>query len=80
MKCALALDEVHKGLGCMFLRWSATDDDTHSTIGEQRMNNSTGQNVFEGLGVDPFSAVRGVVHLVRGNFGIPPLSRVLLWP
>lgn len=31
-------------------------------------------------GMEPFSAICGEMHVVRGNYGTPPLGRYLPWP
>lgn len=67
-------------LGCVHLRWSATDEEGHNAVIPKERNSTMERNVGEWIGVEPYRAIRSVVNVVRGNYGIPALSRALLWP
>lgn len=60
-------------------RWSTTDEEDHSAVGWDELNNRMGLNVDEYLAVEPFSAISGALHVVRGNYETSPLSRPLTW-
>lgn len=64
----------------MCLRWIRTVEEYHSAVAREEMINRTELNVGEWFGMEPFSSLRGVVYVVRGNNGILPLSRALLGP
>lgn len=49
MKCTPALDAVDMNLGCLYQRWSTTDEDDHRAVrGEEQMNR-TELNAVSGL-------------------------------
>lgn len=80
MECTPALDNLDKQLGCMCLRWSTTDEQDHDAVAGYELNNRTGLNAGEWCAVELFSAIRGVVHVVKGKYGNPLLSKPLPWP
>lgn len=65
---------------CVRLRRITTDEKDQSTVAERRQNCGMDLNVGECLVVEPVGAVRGVVHVVPNNYGVPPLRIRLTLP
>lgn len=70
MKCTSALYDVDKRLGCVYQRCSTIDTKDHSAIREEEPNNRTELNADEWFGVKPFSAFRGIMHVVQAIMGL----------
>lgn len=73
MFCTPKLDDVDKGLGCAFLRWSTTDGEYHGTVAEEKLKNGTALNAGAWFAEESFSAIHAIVHIARGCYGIPSL-------
>lgn len=56
------------------------EEEDHTAVGGRQLNNKAKLNVGVLFVVAPFSVVQGVVHVVWGKEGVPPLNRALLWP
>lgn len=80
MACTPTLDRMDKELVCKCLRQSATDEEDHSPVAGEEQNNRTELNVGYSLEVEPFSAVRSLLRIVRGNYNICLLIRAVRWP
>lgn len=52
--------------------------DHNAVVGEE-LNKRTEMNIGGFLGEDPFSAVWSVLHVVRGNYEIPPRGTLPQW-
>lgn len=50
-----------------------------SAVAEEELSSKTDRNIGEWFGVEPFSSTRSVLHIVRGSYEIPSLSRPLPW-
>lgn len=75
MKCTLPLHGANKELDSVCLRWSTTSKEDDSDVGGEKPNNRMELNMGALFRVEYFSAISGVVHVVRGKFDIPLLSR-----
>ena len=62
-------DEVDKSLGCIRLVWARGDDDT-TECREESVRNSTKEKERKWFALLPVSTIRGVVQVVRGDYGI----------
>lgn len=56
------------------------DEEDHSAVAVEALNNRKELNVDEWFRLDPFNVVRGVAHVVSGNCGTPSLIKTLQWP
>lgn len=73
-----ALDEVDLELSCVYLRWRNTNKPGHGAVSEDKLNAKANLNNGKRITVEPFKAIHGVEHVVKGKCVIPPLSRALL--
>lgn len=73
MECTSALDEVDEEVA-FFLNRSNPDEEEHNAISGEERNNKTELNIDELLGVGPVTDIYGIVHVLRGSYGTPPLS------
>lgn len=80
MECTPALDNMDEELGYVCLRWITIDEEEHSTVAEKELKNRTELNVNGWFGVEPLSAIRGVVYVVSSNYDVSSLSIALAWP
>lgn len=80
MECTQELDEVSKKLRCVCPRWSTRNEEDHCTTSGNELYNRSSLNVSEWFGLQPFSAVRGVLYVVWSICGVPSLSRPRPWP
>lgn len=80
MECTAVLNEVDKELRCVSLRWGATDEEDYDAVAGQELNNRTELNAGVWYAVESSSAIRGLLQIVRSNYGMPPLSRALPCP
>lgn len=64
----------------MFLRRITTDQDDHSAVAGEKLNKKKELNLGKWLEVQPFRAIHGVVHVMRGTYGITSLIKALPWP
>lgn len=80
MECTLALVEVDSKLSCAFVMWSSTNEEDNTTVGVEGLTTRTELNRAACIGVEPFSAIRGMSHLVWDGHRISPLSKTLRWP
>lgn len=60
--------------------WSDTDEEDHRAAGEEELNNRMERDVSSSLGMEPRTAISGVVYVVCGDYDTPPLNRPLLKP
>lgn len=80
MEHKLAPDEGDTELDNVCLKWCTTEEQNSSTVKGEEPNDKTELNLRKWFGVEHLRAISGVVHLVRGNYGTLPLSRLLPWP
>lgn len=59
------------------LRWNTKDDVDHSAIAEEEQEKGTEMNVDQWFRVEPFRAIKCVLHVVRGNNENNSLNRAL---
>lgn len=79
MDCTSALDETDEELSCVCLRWSGTEEEDHSIVTREELNDKTELNASAWYKVERFNAVCSILHVVPDNYGLPQLSRSLLW-
>lgn len=70
MECTEPLDGIDKELGCVCLRWSTTDEIYHTISEDENREFAVG----EWFGLEPLSAIREVVHVVRKNYSVKPFG------
>lgn len=80
VKRTSALGAVEKEASCSCLRFRTTDEADNSAVAGRRLSRRTERNVGEWFGVELFREIRRLMHVVRGNYGIPFLSRSLPYP
>lgn len=80
MEFTTAKVELLEKLASVCLRWSTKHEEDHSAAAWEDQNNRTKLNVGGWFQVEPLNANSGVLHVLQGSFGIPPLSRPLRWP
>lgn len=61
------VDEIDKALGCIRLVWATAQEDCSQKSG---INDSSTQQVSPWFSLIPVSSIRGVVHVVRGDYGL----------
>lgn len=54
--------------------------EVHSAVVGEKLYTGTELNVGEWFEVEPFSAIRGLLHIMRYNYEFTSLSRALPWP
>lgn len=64
----------------VYLRWNIAQEQDHSAIARERMNNRLESNVSEPSGVKLLRTVCTVLLMVMGNYGILLSNKSLPWP
>lgn len=74
------LDDVDDELGCVCLRWSTTNEQDHSAVINEELNNKMDLTVTVWFVEEPFTAISGVAHVGPGSCWIPLVRGRLTWP
>ena len=71
LECTPPADAIDRELGCICLRWVNAD-------GGEEIDGSCHYGA-EWFGLEPVEAIRGSIHIVRGNMAIHPHTQELPW-
>lgn len=71
MECNPRSDEIDQTPGCMCLPWGTENETDHKMEGRM-CNEWKWLETAEWFGVEPFSSIRGSVHVIGSNCGIAP--------
>lgn len=70
IECKMSPDEVDKEWGCRCMKLSTTDREDQSAVSGEDLSNLTEVTVGIWLRAQPFNAICGVAHVLRGNKGL----------
>lgn len=80
IRCTQELSEMDEELAYEHLRLGTSHEADDSAVDEEKLNNRSKLNAYEGHGVELVSAVLSLLHVVQGNYGVSQLSRAVLCP
>lgn len=63
-------DEIERALGCVRLRWARGDNSESSTGDDANQDDANQEIGRKWFSLVPVSTIRGVVHVIRGDYGI----------